>query len=129
LEEAVRHKDMANLQGHVSERYIDEEQRDKQALKGILTYYFLRNRSIHVLTRIHSIELRQPGSAEITVFAALAGTQIPNASWLPRVQADLYRFDANWEKENDGVWRLLAASWHPATTEDFSQPRRQALGN
>ena len=56
---------------------------------------------------------------QTAIFAAMAGTQIPDASWLPRLQADVYRFDATWEKETDGVWRLLEASWHPATTEDF----------
>jgi hypothetical protein len=119
LEDAVRKKDITTLKAHISGRYRDEEQRDKQALKAILAYYFLQHRSIHLLTRIESLRFPQPGTAEITIFAAMAGTQIPDASWLPRLQADVYRFDATWEKETDGVWRLLEASWHPATTEDF----------
>jgi hypothetical protein len=119
LEDAVRKKDITPLKAHISERYRDEEQRDKQAMKGVLAYYFLQHRSIHLLTRIESLRFPQPRTAEISVFAAMAGTQIPDASWLPRVQADIYRFDATWEKESDGVWRLQKASWHPATTEDF----------
>jgi hypothetical protein len=119
LEEAAGKKDITTLKAHISERYRDEEQRDKQALKAIFAYYFLQHRSIHVLTRIDSLSFPQPGMAETTVFAAMAATQIPDASWLPRLRADIYRFDARWEKESDGVWRLLEATWHPATTEDF----------
>jgi hypothetical protein len=119
LEDAVREKDITTIKAHISERYRDEEQRDKQALKAVLAYYFLQHRSIHLLTRMESLRFPRPGTAEITVFAAMAGTQIPDASWLPRIQADVYRFDAAWEKETGGVWRLREASWHPATTEDF----------
>jgi hypothetical protein len=119
IEEATRQKDIVTLKAQVSERYRDEEQRDKQALKALLAYYFLQHRSIYVLTRLDALSFPQPGTAEITLFAAMAASQIPDASWLPRLRADIYRFETRWEKEGDGVWRLLEATWHPASTADF----------
>jgi len=119
LEDAVREKNIAKLKGHVSEHYLDAKQRTKQDIKGILAYYFLQNRSIHLLTRVQSVRFPEPDLAEITVFAAMAGTKIPDATLLPKIDADLYRFDATLKKESDETWRLQEASWHPATTEDF----------
>jgi hypothetical protein len=119
LEDAAEEKDIGVLQKHISESYSDEEDRDKNTLKGIFAYYFLQNRSIHLLTRVESVVLSHPDAAEISVYAAMAGTRIANAAILPKISADLYRFDGNLKKEGDGTWRLVEASWHPATTEDF----------
>lgn len=119
LEKAVGDKDISTIKAHVSENYADDEGRDKEALKGLLAFFFLHNRSIHLLTRVQSIEFSDPEHVRTVVFAAVAGTRIPDASWLPRIEADIYRFEGTWKKETDGIWRLREAGWHPATTEDF----------
>ena len=119
MEDAVREKQIGSLKQHISESYNDEENRDKNALKGIFAYYFLQNRSIHLLTRVESIELPRPGTAEVALFVAMAGRRIADVALLHQISADLYRFDGTFMKEEDGIWRLVEASWHPATTEDF----------
>jgi len=119
IEEAVRDKDIAAVSARISDRYSDEEDRDKQALKGVLLYFLMQNRSVHLLTRIRSITFPSADTAELTVFTAMAGTQIPDAAILPQIHADIYRFDSVWKKEA-GNWRLVEAAWEPATTEDFS---------
>jgi hypothetical protein len=117
-EDAAEAREIDVLTEAVSEHYADAAGRDRQAVKGILVFYFLRHTSIHLLTRHHEIALGEPGHARAVVFVAMAGTPFAGIGDLPGVRADLYRFAFDLADE-DGTWRVVHADWRRAAPDDF----------
>jgi hypothetical protein len=120
-EQLAEEKNAGGLRAMVSERYGDEHGQDKRAIEALLRFYFLRHRTIHLLTRIESVSLPQPGRAQAVVYAAMAGTPLPDASELSRFAADLHRFELEFTEEG-GDWRLVRAGWRRAELADFLAP-------
>lgn len=118
-EAATERRDAAALRAMVSERYTDDEGRDRRAIEGILRVHFLRHQSIHLLVRVHAIAIPAPSRAQATVFVAMAGQPLPDFSDLPRLHADLHRFDLEFADEA-GEWRLVGAHWRRAELSDLS---------
>lgn len=75
-ERAAEEKDLRALKPFISDRYADAQGYDKEAVLSLLRYHFLRNESIHLLTRISSLNMPEPDTAEAVVLAAMAGEPI-----------------------------------------------------
>lgn len=118
LEAAAEARDVGALKEHLSEAYKDAQGNDRRTVLGMATGHFMRNKSVYVFSRIAQVEIPDPGSARAEALVALAGTPIVDAGALPRVNADLYRFDVRLRDE-DGTWRVISAAWQPATLSDF----------
>ena len=117
-EQAAEQKDVRTLRGAVSERYADADGRDRRTIEGILRLYVLRHESIHLLTRVDSIEFPKPAEARVGIYVAMAARPITNATQLAAFRANLYRFDLMLTEE-DSEWRVLRADWRPAEPADF----------
>lgn len=115
---AAEKKELAVLKRLVSEKYRDAQGQDKRAIEAVLRYYFLRNESIHVFTRIQSVDVAGSDQAQAVVFVALAGQPLKSAQEFERLRADLYRFDLAFSKEGDR-WRVVRADWRSAELGDF----------
>jgi hypothetical protein len=111
--------DVKSLRARVSEAYADDEGQDKRAIEGLLAYHFLRNRSVHLLTRIDSVAIPEAGRAEATVFVAMAGRPIARPEQLGGISASLYRFDFDLALEDGEDWRVTRADWRRARRRDF----------
>jgi hypothetical protein len=97
---------------HVSEHYRDDRGLDAEALRNMLRAQFLIHQSIHLFTRIQSIEFPTPVRARVVVLAGMAGSAAESADWARAdLRADLYRFELTLEREDDGEWRLIRADW------------------
>jgi hypothetical protein len=118
LEAGARERDAAAMKEHVSEGYGDPAGHDKRALAGIVTFHFLQNRSVHLLTRIADVAIEPGGDARATAFVAMAGVPIDGPEALVSLSASLYRFDLVLRDE-DGDWRVVSAQWRPAAVSDF----------
>jgi hypothetical protein len=118
LVEGARSRDAAALREHVSEAYADGRGNDKRELVALATFHFLRNSSLHLLTRVRGVELPAPGEARAQVAVALAGRPISGPAALPGLRAEVYRFDFAL-REEDGVWRVTRADWEPGSLLDF----------
>jgi hypothetical protein len=118
LEAAAEARDVGLLKPHVSEAYKDDNGNDRRALLGLATAHFMRNESVYLLVRVNDVQLLAPGAAQVDAFVALAGQPIRDATALPELRADLYRFDVRLRDE-DGEWRVTAADWRPAALTDF----------
>ena len=103
----------------VSLDYKDTTGRRKHNIHGILAFYFLRNQSIHLLTRVQEITFPEPEQSEVTVLVAMAGRPIESAADLVGIRSSLYRFDFALKDEGDGDWKVYGAEWKPAQREDF----------
>jgi hypothetical protein len=117
-EAAAEKKESAVLRQMVSEKYADSQGQDKKAVDAILRYYFLRNQSIHLFTRIRQISFPQPDLAQADVMVAMAGQPITDTEQLERLRADLHRFEITLAREN-GEWKVTRAEWRRAEFADF----------
>jgi len=117
-ESAAENKETGVLRKMISEKYSDSQGQDKRTIEAILRYYFLRNESIHLLTRIQSVAFPQPARAQAVVLVAMAGQPISGAQELERLRADLHRFEITLTIENK-EWRVIRAEWRRAELGDF----------
>jgi len=117
-EAAAESMDAAAMKPLVSETYLDDRGQNKQAVVAMLTFYFMRHDSVHLLTRVDSIAIPGDGTATATVFVAMAGTPILGVDQLAGMRADLYRFGFALVDEDD-EWRVTGATWRRARPHDF----------
>lgn len=108
----------------LSDRYQDENKRNKQSVVRLLGGYFLRNHSIHLLVQVERIDLSSAERPTVTLYAAMAGTPLADIEALLNIRAALYRFDLELIQE-EGEWRIISGRWQPATREDFLGIERQ----
>jgi hypothetical protein len=118
LEAAVEARDVGAIRELVSDSYRDMEGRDERALAGLASFHFMRNQAVYALVRVHAIELPAPDRARVEAVVALAGTPIDDAESLLDARADLQRLTAEFVEE-DGSWRVVAATWRPAALADL----------
>lgn len=118
-EDAASEKNIGELKKMISDAYLDSMGRKKQDLEAILVYYFFRNKSIYLYTRVQSIILSSPASAKLTLFLAMAGKRITAPGELAGIRADLYRFEFDLIRKGGDEWLLKAADWREARLEDF----------
>jgi hypothetical protein len=118
METAAEAKELRPLKAVVSEQYTDALGNDHRAIVQLLMVHFLRNQSIHLLTRIAAIDIPEPGRASVTVYVAMAGRPIPDAAALAQLRANLYRFDFSLEELGER-WQVAGAAWRPAEGRDF----------
>ncbi|GAB4510431.1 MAG: hypothetical protein Tsb0026_12230 [Sulfuricaulis sp.] len=117
-EAAAEKKESAILRKMISGKYSDSQSQDKKSIEAILRYYFLRNESIHLLTRVQQITIPQPETAQAIVMVAMASQPIADAEELERLRADLHRFEITLVRES-GEWKVIRAEWRRAEFADF----------
>ena len=117
-EEAAEARDRAALVEMVSERYLDAEGNDREAIERQLRLYFLRHRSIAVLSRIEELTVYGGTAARVVVRAALAG----RGDGVLDLDADAVRFELDLELEGDD-WRLIGARWDRARRQPILLPK------
>lgn len=119
IEDAVEDKDVKTVRGFIADRYRDAEEHDRQEVLAFLHVLFRRHPAIHLLTRVTAVEIAASGEAHGTVLAAMASTPIKVLEDLPRVQADVNRFDLTFVRTGPNAWQVTTASWQRARPEDL----------
>ena len=97
--------------------FIDQRGNNRQQLAKLLRVYFFRHKSIHLFTRIDSIEMLTANQASVSLHVAMAGTVISDVNALSSLSARIYRFELQLIKQDD--WLLRHASWEPASIGVF----------
>ena len=115
---AVEQRALNQVKSFISPDYLDDRQRNRRAIMGLLTGYIFRHKSIHLLTQINRIELPQPGQARVSMLVAMAGRPLEATSRLIDVRADLFRVDLQLALEA-GEWRVKSGSWRRADRGDL----------
>jgi hypothetical protein len=114
---AAEKKDLGALTGLLATDYRDNQGRDRQAVAGMLRYYFLGHQAIYLLTRIRSVEVAGE-QAQAEVLVAMAGEPLADPNEPTFVRASLYRFELAWVREQD-AWKIHQARWQAAELRDF----------
>ena len=108
METAVEARDVGALVEHISSNYRDGHGQDRAEASRYARGYFVANQSVHLLTRIESLEFPSPQEARVKLQVGMAGRGgEPGASSL---NADLYDFDLALVRE-DGEWKVSYADW------------------
>lgn len=118
MEKLAEEKDLGKLKGYIAENYSDERRNTKQDLVAYIQFYFLRNKDLHLLLRVDSVEKTEQDYMHAIVLGALTGTEVASASELKGVRASLYRFDLYFSQIDD-EWKLAGAEWRQAQLTDF----------
>jgi hypothetical protein len=109
METAAEGRDVGDLMEHISANYRDAQGQDRTEASRYARGYFIANQSVHLLTRIESLEFPSPDEARVKLQVGMAGRgAAPGGSG---VSADLYDFDLALIREGD-EWKVSYADWH-----------------
>ncbi len=117
-EHAAEAKQLFTLKGLISERYRDQDRRDRRALVSLIAGYFLRNKTVHLLTRMSEVRLEGPDRAEIAFYLAAAGQPMDDFETLIPLHGDLFWVELVAVREG-GDWRVLSARWRRAEQSEI----------
>ena len=122
-------KELGELKDLITDDYQDSHGNDKKAISRLLTLYFLRNKSIYLLTRVNSINLAPAESASqanqqanVSILVAMAGTPFPEnllSEDLGGFRADFIHFDIVMINTGGADWQVRQADWRRADIKDF----------
>ncbi|MES9971153.1 MAG: hypothetical protein ABW092_14050 [Candidatus Thiodiazotropha sp.] len=119
-ESYLEERDLTSAMAFVDPAYGDKNGRDFRGLKAMLLGYFMRHKSIHIISKIDQIDLRSAHESEVVLFAGLAGSpqeaEMAPAQW----RGDLLRLQLLFKRKDGGDWRLQMADWRRATPQDFA---------
>ncbi len=117
-ESYIQARDLSATLAFVHADYRDNNGFDLRQLRAMLAGYFLRHKSIHILTTIDHIELPESGRAQVLIYAGLAGSPQHRETSLSQWRGDLLRLDLTFLQQDDD-WLLSEADWRRATPQDF----------
>ena len=118
-EEAVETRSIMTALDYIANDYQDKHGRQKKDIKRLIAGYILRNKSIHLFTRVQHIALNEDKTqADVILYVGMAGVPVEKSIQLLLTRADLYRFDLS-VKLVDDDWQVTAGSWHPSRLTDF----------
>ncbi len=117
---AAEARNAGDLADMIDEHYRDRNGLDKRQLTQMLRFYFLRNKNIHLFKKIRQISFPSSQEADVTLYVAMAGSAISNASLLSSLRARIYRFELALIKPAD-EWLLQSARWQHASVTDIAE--------
>jgi hypothetical protein len=103
---AAENRDRGALMSLIAESYADARGNDKADIEQNLRIWFLRNRSIVLVSKIDNVAILDGTAATVLLTAGMTGT----SDGMFGVSADARRFEL--ELASDGEdWRLIGARW------------------
>lgn len=104
-EAAAEERDAAELRGYVADDYADPAGRAAADVRAILHGWLVAHPSVHLITRIDSIETAGGDFARLEVTVGMLGREAGD-SW--DLAGDVYRLDLSLAREG-GDWRVIRA--------------------
>src|SRR5688572_15358692 len=108
MEVAAEARDVGDLMEHISASYRDAQGQDRAEASRYARGYFIANQSVHLLTRIESLEFPSPDEARVKLQVGMAGRG--GETGAGALTADLYNFDVVLVREG-GDWKVSYADW------------------
>jgi hypothetical protein len=108
MELAAEERDVSGLMEHISDNYRDAQGQDRTEASRYARGYFIANQSVHLLTRIESLEFPQPDEARVKLQVGMAGRG--GETGAGGLTADLYNFDVVLVRDG-GDWKVSYADW------------------
>jgi hypothetical protein len=111
-ETAAEARDLSALMDLVADGFQDGQGGGREDLGRYLRGYFIAHQSVHLLTRIESVELPYRDMARVVLTVGTLGRQVADAE-LFALAADVHEVELELQLEG-GDWRVTRASWRPA---------------
>jgi len=108
-EAAAEARDLAGLLEHVSPTFRDEHGGGPDELKQYLRGYFVMHQSVHLLTRVESIEFPYRDYARVQLKVGMLGRETAGATSLD-LAADAKEIVLELALEDD-EWKVVRAAW------------------
>jgi hypothetical protein len=108
MEVAAEARDVGDLMAHLSDNYRDAQGQDRQQAALHARGYFISNQSVHLLTRIESLEFPAADEARVKLQVGMAGRG--GETGAGGLSADLHDFDLVLVREGDD-WKVSYADW------------------
>lgn len=115
---AAEERQVSDFARLISGQYSDRQGNDKDAVLRLLRLQMIRNQVIYLLVQTGDIIVTENNTATAVVRVAMAGGPLSGIADLPKLGAELYRFDLALAREA-GKWRIVSASWRQARTKEF----------
>lgn len=103
---AAEKEDHGALMSMLSEHYVDARGNDHKSIGQMLRFYFLRQDSVLLISRIEEIAVSGGTAALVKLTAGMAGANDAALGF----SADAYRFELELELDGD-EWLLTGARW------------------
>ena len=103
---AAEREDRDALMSMLSENYADARGNDYESVEQMLGFYFLRQDSVVLLSKIDEITVSGSTAALVKLSVGMAGANDAALGF----SADAYRFELELEQDGDD-WLLIAARW------------------
>jgi len=114
-EQEVEARRRGLFEDRVAAEYSDAGGRGRRELLRLLSGYYLRHQTIHLLTRIDSVE-SDGERIRALVYAGMAGSPVQGFEQLLSLRAGLYRFDLEFSHGDEPM--LIGARWRRAGPEE-----------
>ena len=109
METAVEARSTSDVLEWLSDSYQDVYGGTRQDASQYLRGYFIANQSIHLLTRVDSVEFPIPEEARVKLSVGMAGREAAGSNdW--NLAADLYDFNVTMKRE-EGGWKVTYVKW------------------
>lgn len=112
-EAAAEARDLSALMDLAAPEFQDEQIGGREELQQYLRGYLVMHQSIHLLTRVDSVELPYRDMAKVSLTVGTLGRDAASASALD-LAADVYDVQLELQLQ-DGDWHVTRASWRPAS--------------
>ncbi len=113
-EAAAEERDLRALMRLVSSRYEDEAGGSAVELNQTIRGWFLLHPSVHLLTRVESIEFPYRDLARVHLTVGTLGREASAADTL-RIAADVHEVQLELRLER-GEWKVTRAAWQPVVS-------------
>jgi hypothetical protein len=111
-ETAAEARSVGGLMDLVAPGFSDRDGRSADELAQYVRGYFIANQSVHLLTRIDSIEIEAPDVAAAQVTVAMVGRQAEaDAAW--DLAFEVVDFDIDLRRVEDD-WKVVHVDWRRA---------------
>ena len=109
IEKGIENRSLSQVIDHISDDYKDHQGQLKQDIKRLTQFQILKNKNIHLFTRIKSIEIDHP-FASVELSTAMASQSIDLSVAENRLKADTYKASIVLKNEGNN-WYIVSSSW------------------
>ena len=112
-EQAAEARNLSGIMDLVAPSYGDGQGDGRDELKQYLRGYLVAHQSIHLLTKVESVEFPYRDMAKVSLTLGTLGRDSAGATAFD-IAADVYDVELELALD-DGEWRVTRASWRPAS--------------
>lgn len=113
FETMAENREWTALVDRIDGNYQDPRGNDKLKAAGILRAFFLRNKSVHILTRIDEITFPAPDLASVTVYVAMARQPFTSETAANIPRTNMHKLTLELAEDGDS-FTVLSSEWEAA---------------